>query len=98
MFQKKDLKVVSTVHLYKQQIRQIEALAKQSGQSRAQVLRELVDLGLKTLNQGSDSKQSVGNNAEQKKFARQRLLAMGSGYGEGPGRGMHRLDDELYEL
>ena len=95
MLRRKEEKIVSTVHLYRRQIEQIDKLAEQTGHSRARVLREIVDAGLPGLGgEGGEGRRSPSRLQEE---AFNRLLRMGDGYGESLGRGLDQLDQELYE-
>lgn len=93
MLGKKEKKIISTVHLYRRQIEQIDRLAEETGHSRAQVLREVVELGLEALTAGEGPPHTRSSLREE---ALNRLLRMGDGYGESPGHGLDRLDEELY--
>lgn len=94
MLRKKERKIASTVHLYRRQIEQIDRLADETGHSRARVLREVVDVGLEALTAGEGARRARSSLREE---ALNRLLRMGDGYGESPGHGLDRLDEELYE-
>ena len=92
MLEKKEEKVASTVHLNRSQVQEIDHLARRTGQSRAYVLRKIVDAGLSAL---SAKKQSPESIEKEKQIALERLLRMGEGYGES-GKSIIGLDDELY--
>ena len=90
----KDEKVVTTVHLYERHLRRIDALARRTGHSRAEVMRGIVDSGLAA---GRTTGFTPRIGPGLRKQAVERLLRMGDGYGASTGRGLRRLDDELYD-
>ena len=94
MIKTKEEKVASTVHLNRSQIEVIDRLARRTAQSRAYVLRELVDAALSSLNPEEVSGESM---EKEKQIALNRLFRMGDGYGESGKRTMRTLDQELYE-
>lgn len=94
MIKSKEEKIASTVHLNRSQIEAIDRLARRTSQSRAYVLRELVDTALSSL----QPEEVSGSSMEKKKeVALNRLLRMGEGYGESAKDTIKTLDQELYE-